>query len=183
MGENLKKIGNTLLFAREEQGVIVADVAAKLRISESYLHALECGDIAQLPEPVYTEAYIMGYAKVLDIPSEPLISLYREDNDKLTQTPAICFSKLELQLQHIGGIRSQHQNTSRMLWLAGVMVIIALLAWYNQGSLYQSLKEELFPTAQKSSAPALKVSQTDDLTEKKNLAQNTVGQNTRPPNN
>lgn len=148
MGENLRKIGKTLFSAREEQGIETADIAARLRISEHYLRALENGDASALPERVYTEAYIVGYAKILDISSDNLVELYREDEDIMARNPAICFSKLELQLEHLGGSRGRHHHSHFSLIVGGAVMLVALLAWYMQGAHYQSLKEELFPTAQ-----------------------------------
>ncbi len=61
---------------REEMGLTLADVFAKTRISMKNLAALERGDFAALPPPVYTKAFIRQYAELLEIDSRPLLAKY-----------------------------------------------------------------------------------------------------------
>lgn len=65
-----------LAVRREEMGLTLADVFAKTRISMKNLAALEQGDFAALPPPVYTKAFIRQYAEFLAIDSRPLLSKY-----------------------------------------------------------------------------------------------------------
>jgi len=61
---------------REEMGLTLADVFAKTRISMKNLAAMEQGDFAALPPPVYTKAFIRQYAAFLAIDSQPLFAKY-----------------------------------------------------------------------------------------------------------
>jgi len=61
---------------REEMGLTLADVFAKTRISMKNLAAMEQGDFAALPPPVYTKAFIRQYAAFLAIDSQPLLAKY-----------------------------------------------------------------------------------------------------------
>jgi len=52
---------------REELGLTLSDVFLRTRVSVKNLTALERGDFASLPNPVYTRDFIRQYAKLLDI--------------------------------------------------------------------------------------------------------------------
>ncbi|MCB5206049.1 RodZ domain-containing protein [Methylovorus mays] len=70
-------IGATLRAAREQKGLSVIDIHARLRISERQIHALETDDFSLLPEPTITRGFIRNYAKFLEIDAEPLLATYR----------------------------------------------------------------------------------------------------------
>ena len=61
---------------REEMGLTLAEVFAQTRISAKNLAALEQGDFASLPPPVYTKAFIRQYAEFLAIDARPLLEKY-----------------------------------------------------------------------------------------------------------
>ena len=63
---------------REELGLALSDVFARTRVSVRNLTALEQGDFASLPVPVYTRDFIRQYAKLLDI--NPLQALQEYDD-------------------------------------------------------------------------------------------------------
>ena len=70
--------GNTLNAAREAQGLTVQDVAKQLRLGVKQIEALEADDFAALPEATIVKGFIRNYAKLLKIPSEPLVAAYNE---------------------------------------------------------------------------------------------------------
>ncbi len=61
---------------REEMGLTLADAFAQTRISMKNLAALEQGDFAALPPPVYAKAFIRQYAAFLAIDPQPLLAKY-----------------------------------------------------------------------------------------------------------
>ena len=72
----MKAFGDRLRQAREAKGVSVRAVADSTRISERYLHALERGDLEELPGGVFDKGYIKSYAELLDIDPRPLLESY-----------------------------------------------------------------------------------------------------------
>lgn len=143
MGEKLNHVGHSLRVKREELGLDIDEVAQRLKISSEYLRALELGDVARLPESVYVTGYITGYARILGLSSDELVKNYREDADVRAHDPAICFSKLEIQLEHVGGTT---QRRSKMPMLMVPLFLVALIAviWLqgvSQNGLLTSLKE------------------------------------------
>ena len=86
------RIGQTLQYEREKQGLTVGSVAQRLCLSKSLIERLEAGDTAALPETVYVRGYIRAYCSLLGMDSAPLLDEFapkptrREEDDFL---PAI----------------------------------------------------------------------------------------------
>lgn len=66
--------GVQLREARESLGLSVEDVAARLKVPVRYVHAMEQGDMAGLPEPTFVRGYVKAYAKVVGLDAEPLVA-------------------------------------------------------------------------------------------------------------
>jgi len=64
-------IGERLARERHRRGLSLEAVAAATRIRAGHLAAIERGDLAALPGPVYARGYVRGYAAYLGIPAEP----------------------------------------------------------------------------------------------------------------
>ena len=65
--EQLKRIGEQLQQTRELQGITLDHVALKTYIPRRLLQAIEDGDLARLPEPVFVKGFIRRYADVLGL--------------------------------------------------------------------------------------------------------------------
>lgn len=70
-------IGPSLQHAREAMGLSVEDVASHLRLSVRQIHALENDEFSALPETTITRGFIRNYARLLEIPAEPLLEVYK----------------------------------------------------------------------------------------------------------
>lgn len=70
-------VGEVLARVREEQELEVADVAAHLRIRESFLAALEAGDLAHLPGQAYAIGFVRSYAHFLGLDGEQAVQLFK----------------------------------------------------------------------------------------------------------
>ena len=67
--------GRALAAARESRGMTQADVAAQLRLHLRQVRAIEEEDLAALPEAPFVRGYLRNYAKLVDLPVDPLLSL------------------------------------------------------------------------------------------------------------
>ncbi|NEQ95510.1 MAG: helix-turn-helix domain-containing protein [Cyanothece sp. SIO2G6] len=65
--ERLVQIGTYLQQVREEQGLVVDQVAGKTMIAGRHIRAIEAGDINALPEAIYVRGFIKRYAEVLGL--------------------------------------------------------------------------------------------------------------------
>lgn len=69
--------GERLREERIRQGLSEDDVSARLRLSRSYLRALESDDYERLPQAAFVRGYIRNYARLLELPGEELIGEYQ----------------------------------------------------------------------------------------------------------
>lgn len=73
--------GERLRRAREEQGLSQDEVSKHLRLSLSYLRALEEDDYERLPEPTFIKGYLRNYARFLGLPAEELARRFQQEVD------------------------------------------------------------------------------------------------------
>ncbi|MCC4307348.1 helix-turn-helix domain-containing protein [Alcanivorax marinus] len=74
--------GERLRRAREEQGLSQEEVSKQLRLSLSYLKALEDDDYSRLPEPTFIKGYLRNYARFLGLPAEELARRFQQEVDQ-----------------------------------------------------------------------------------------------------
>lgn len=58
----------------------LGDIAARLRISERYLMAIEENNVEALPEQVYTLGFVRSYALYLDLSASEILEQYKQEN-------------------------------------------------------------------------------------------------------
>lgn len=69
-------VGSYLRELRERRGVSLDEIARVTRVGRSYLEALEAGDFAKLPAPVFTRGFIRAYCQALGEPLEDALARY-----------------------------------------------------------------------------------------------------------
>ena len=72
----MDEIGHILREARENKGLTLEDVQAKIRINVRYLAALESGQYSALPTPVHARGFLRNYARFLGLDPQPLLDRY-----------------------------------------------------------------------------------------------------------
>ncbi|MDO9226676.1 MAG: DUF4115 domain-containing protein [Pseudomonadota bacterium] len=65
--------GDKLKLGREALGLTFADVAAKLKLSERQIEAMEAEDFAHLPGEVFSRGFVRNYARLLNVDPALLI--------------------------------------------------------------------------------------------------------------
>lgn len=68
--------GSVLRAEREALGVTIREVAETLNLSMTVIEALEADDYERLPGPVFARGYVRAYARLLELPPEPLVAQY-----------------------------------------------------------------------------------------------------------
>ncbi|WP_293872565.1 MULTISPECIES: helix-turn-helix domain-containing protein [unclassified Sphingomonas] len=75
--------GERLREARESRGLSLAEVAARTRVPQRHLEALEAGDYAALPSPTYAMGFSKAYARAVGIDEVVIAQEVRRDLDRL----------------------------------------------------------------------------------------------------
>jgi len=68
--------GRRLRAAREAAQLSIGQVAAHLRLDIRTLNALEADRYEALPAPIFVRGYLRSYARLLDLPPEPLVQAF-----------------------------------------------------------------------------------------------------------
>ena len=72
-------LGAYLKRLRSEKNISVAEVAARMYLHPSVIDALEQDDHKNLPGRLYVYGYLQHYAKILNVPVDQILSMYKED--------------------------------------------------------------------------------------------------------
>lgn len=62
----LASLAEKLTLLRESRGVSLVDMAGLLHVSESVVRAIEVGDRANMPKPVFVKGYVASYLRILN---------------------------------------------------------------------------------------------------------------------
>ena len=77
MSEGLENSDSSLLrVEREKQNLKIKDLSKELKISVSFLEALESKEYDSLPGPTYVKGYIRAYCKKLDLDPDKILKSY-----------------------------------------------------------------------------------------------------------
>jgi cytoskeleton protein RodZ len=77
-GDEAASIGRRLAGAREARNLTVAQVADNLHLDARIVEALERDDRAALPSPIFVKGYLRGYAGMVGLPADELVSEYAD---------------------------------------------------------------------------------------------------------
>jgi len=77
--------GERLRRAREEKGLSQEEACKHLRLSTSYMRALEEDDYDRLPEAPFIKGYLRNYARFLGLPAEELARQFQQRVDEMRQ--------------------------------------------------------------------------------------------------
>jgi cytoskeletal protein RodZ len=118
-------VGEMLAAERRRQGMSLGEIAARTRIREKLLHALEVGEYAQLPSTAYVKGYIQSYATALGIEPAPILEAYQDERRlRESSEPAEMPPGYGRYRDDIVPSREQAHAIPRGVWL----VVVALFA-------------------------------------------------------
>ena len=117
--------GAYLRKAREEAGMSVDKVASALMLHTATIEALEADAYERLPAPTFVRGYFRGYARVLGLPSKPVLEMYDRQG---FEPPPLSTDVAEPEQAHTS-------DTAVRLVTYAVAVVLALLVglwWHSQ---------------------------------------------------
>ena len=126
--EEPRTLGATLAAERERQGLARADVAQRLHMSPSQVEALEHGDYEHLPKGTFLRGFVRNYAKVLNIPADPLLGLLADAKPR-EPAPGIVVPTQNIRFDPLGERLSSPYVKAATLALVAVAVGFAAMYW------------------------------------------------------
>jgi cytoskeleton protein RodZ len=85
------RAGADLRAARERLAWPLAEVASQLRIRQSYLEALERGELSLLPGNAYVLGFLRSYASALGLEPEETVRRFRAEAAAVDRKPELAF--------------------------------------------------------------------------------------------
>ncbi len=119
--------GAMLRRAREAKGLHISVLATSLRVPVDRIRALESEQWDVLPDLVFARALTMSVCRHLKIDSGPVLAGMPDPDPMRSVRVTAAIS------QPLGGVVSPAQPRRKM-WLALVLLALALLAWYVTGA-------------------------------------------------
>ncbi len=117
--------GEMLAAERRRQGMSLGEIAARTRVREKLLHALEAGEHDLLPGTAYVKGYIQSYATALGIEPAPILEAYQDERRlRESSEPAEMPPGYGRYRDEIVPSREQAHAIPRGVWL----VVVALFA-------------------------------------------------------
>lgn len=116
--------GKELKSARQAQGLDLPRVASMLHLSQGMLEALEADDYEALPGSVFIQGYLRKYAKLLNVPVEPILEAFDAIRPDKDDKPSLHVHQVRKEL------RSHHTVVRLMTRLIVVGVIALSLTWW-----------------------------------------------------
>ena len=72
------QLNEILREAREVKGATLGQAESATRVRQKYLKAMEEGDWASLPEPLYTRGFLRSYARYLGLDGTAMLKLFEQ---------------------------------------------------------------------------------------------------------
>lgn len=165
-----EKPGAQLALVRVQKGYSTEYVAGKLHLRVRLIELLEADDYANMAEPVFIKGYLRAYAKLLEVPHQPLLDTFNRHN-----TPDRKLDKALWQSR-----RETNKAEHAVRWLTAVFAVVVLIAvamWWQTSK----ETEHTFPAASVSAAePVRNLSETEirltDLSKMRSLLSSPVSQ-------
>lgn len=73
-----QELGSALRERREQKSLEIEDIALRIKVSAKNLQAIEAGNPAGLPQPVFTRGFVRSYAQVLEMDLSEVEALLKE---------------------------------------------------------------------------------------------------------
>jgi cytoskeletal protein RodZ len=117
-------VGETLQAARERKGVDLYRAERDTKIRLRYLQALEDGDYAELPAPVYTKGFLRNYAIYLGLEPDDILERWRAEMEQQRTATRVAVIPPPMPLVQPGGRRVNLTPSMVVAGLVGVVVIL-----------------------------------------------------------
>ncbi len=144
--------GQLLAAAREARSLSVEDIAKQTRLSVEKVHDIEQDDYSQLGVRTFVRGYLCGYARLVGIAEMKILEVL--DASGLIPAENCSASTGVVEGAPVMNVTHQRSGLPFSRWIAiagGVLVLVALITWW------QSPKNDTVKTAEMK-APALTLS-------------------------
>ncbi len=112
-----RTLGELLRTAREARGMTLPDIAARTRIPERTLAAIEADAYEQLPHTTFAAGFIRSLAREVGVPEPEAMTRYRAENTRLPPPPMAA---------PLRAIEPERVPSRRLAWASAIVVILVI---------------------------------------------------------
>ena len=118
--------GGVLAAERNRRGFTVTEIASQLFLTERQISALEMDDYDYFPAPIFVTGYIRNYARLLDLPPDPLVELFNAQSEQAAP-------KLDRVTKTTGSVPDGSAKSFDMRIVVGIgaALVLVLLLWWT----------------------------------------------------
>ena len=147
---DLIEIGAALREERQRKGLTIDAVEEKTKIAPSVITALEEGNSARFPHPVYARGFVRSYALLLGLDAQELCAHFSREYPvpKDTDQPEIQTPQIRVKMHDSGRV----VTAVRIVAIAGILALGAL-GWYAFNH-YRSQVAQPAPQVEEAAPPA-----------------------------
>jgi cytoskeleton protein RodZ len=153
--------GQRLREAREEAGLSLEDVSARLHLRVELLHALEEGDYENLPPIPFVNGYRRSYARLLDIrlnEESDDSELHGANREKGAVSSAVSGGIAPIMPRK--ELRSSDWPVKLLTWIIILLLLALLAAWWfarqpGEGGFFAQISEMAAATPEEEISPAI----------------------------
>jgi len=117
--------GGVLSAERQRRGLSISEIANQLFLTEKQISALENDDYEHFPAPIFVTGYIRNYARLLDIPADPLIELFNSKG----AAPEPELDRVNRTAESVVSSKSGAADSRLFIGAVVVLVLIVLVWW------------------------------------------------------
>ncbi len=119
--------GEQLRAARMARNLSTAEVATRLRLDVKHIEAIERDEFPHFMAPVFARGYLRNYAKLLNLPTEPIVESY---NSQHCELPPLLYTR-----PAGSAVQSGDHPVSWVIYVAFLAVLfIGFVWWQTQGT-------------------------------------------------
>lgn len=133
--------GEKLKLLREEKGLPVEDIAARLCLTKQKIMEIEKDDYSHISSPIFARGYLRSYAKLLDISNNEILNILQKfDGLGLSGESGAAYSKAATHKTKFYPKRNRHYL--RWINIAIIILLIVLVALWWQSKNKNTVKPE-----------------------------------------
>ena len=115
--------GQRLKRAREAAAISIGEVSARLHLDVKTVRAIEADDYSTLPAPAFVRGYLRGYARMMNVPVEPLVASF--DIHGLAPPPLVA------DISERPQAKSSDFPVQAFTWLIVIALAVLVFLWWR----------------------------------------------------
>lgn len=150
--ETLASPGQRLKAAREAKALSQADIAAKLKLHNRWIEAIEFDRYDEMPSMAYTRGYMQAYAKIVEVPVKEIMPEFSRRTSHF-ESSRIDYKPTLTPVKWMPLLANSHPKRRRrrilryvsLLVATGIVIMVVVAWWQSQNDKPHAVAEITAP--------------------------------------